>query len=68
MGRFMSKLKVATVPLKKNLTKGRLIGNEVSGKGAARKKEGNKPAIIITYEKGGARKEKPGKDNCNEDN
>lgn len=48
MGRFMSKLKVASFPLKKNLTKCRSIDSEVSGKGATRKKEGDKAAIIIT--------------------
>lgn len=68
MGRFMSKLKVAAFPLKKNLTKGRSIGSEGPSKVVTRNKGGNKSATLITYEKRGTRNEKLGKGNCNEDN
>lgn len=50
MGRFMSKLKVAAFPLKKNLFKGISISSEVSTKKEILNKVGIKSAPVITYE------------------
>jgi hypothetical protein len=68
MGRFMSKLKIATFPLKKTQIKGRLGDSGVSNKGDNWKKEGNNSLPLITYVKRGTRRQKQGKISLNEDN
>jgi hypothetical protein len=55
MGRFMSKLKIATFPLKNTQNKGRLGDSGVSNKGDNCKKEGNNSLPLITYVKRGKR-------------
>jgi hypothetical protein len=68
MGRFMSKLKIATFPLKKKPNKGRIGDTGVSTKGDNWKKEGNNSLPLITYVKRRKRRENQGKISSNEDN